>query len=146
MKVKDIVFTTFGVVGGLVSAFLGDYTMSLRLLFILMATDYILGVLSGFLLKSTKTQSGGLSSRAGFKGLLKKLMIVTFVGLGHNLDLTLNTHMIREMVVIGYSANELISIIEHAGVIGVPVPPVFNKVIDILNEQAGGELWGQEQN
>lgn len=140
MKYKDYATLILVTVSGVVSSFIGEYTLSLNVLLSLMIVDYVLGLMTAIVSKSTKTDTGKLSSKAGFIGLLKKFTVIMFVGIGFKLDQLLNSHMIREMVIIGYSANELISIIEHAGVIGVPVPDVISKAIDILNKKAGEEI------
>ncbi|MBQ8825307.1 MAG: phage holin family protein, partial [Ruminococcus sp.] len=51
------------------------------------------------------------------------------------LDLTLETTYIRDAVCIGFMCNELISIIENAGLMGVPLPDVLKKAIDLLQKK-----------
>lgn len=142
MKYKDYILSVIAIGGGAIASFLGEYTLSLNVLLTLMIVDFILGTISAMFNRSTKTVSGGLSSRAGWLGLMKKFTVIMFVGVGFSLDQLLDTHMIREMIIIGYSANELISIVEHAGVIGVPVPSVITKAIDILNKKADSDING----
>lgn len=142
MKYKDYILSVIALGGGLITSFIGEYTLSLNVLLTLMIVDFVLGTLSAMFNHSTKTITGGLSSRAGWLGLMKKFTVILFVGVGFSLDQMLNSHMIREMVIIGYSANELISIVEHAGVIGVPVPQVIMKAIDILNQKADSDING----
>lgn len=86
--------------------------------------------------KSKKTDSGALGSGAGFKGLCKKGMILLFVLIAYQLDLTLETNYIRDTVIIEFMANELISIVENAGLMGLSMSPVIKKAIDILTKKA----------
>ena len=39
-------------------------------------------------------------------------------------------------VIIGFMANELISIVENAGLMGIKLPAVLSKTIDILTQKA----------
>ena len=128
-----------GFVGAAVSALFGGWDASLVTLVIFMGVDYVSGlVVAGVFHKSKKTDSGTLQSRAGWKGLLKKVMTLLFVLIGHRLDLAVGTSYIREGVIIGFMANELLSIVENAGLMGVPMPKVINKAIEVLTEKNEG--------
>ena len=74
-----------------------------------------------------------------YKGLCRKGMTLTFVLIAHRLDLAIGVSYIRDAVVIGFMANELISIIENAGLMGVRIPVVIEKAIDVLTEKSGEE-------
>ena len=107
--------------------------MPFIILLIFMCTDYITGlILSGVFKKSKKTESGGLSSEIGFKGLIKKVCIIICVIVANMLDYVLKTNYIRNVVIISFITNEVISIIENLGLIGVKVPKVITNAIDIL--------------
>lgn len=69
-------------------------------------------------------------------------MTLLFVLIAYRLDLALGVNYIRDAVIIGFMANELISIVENAGLMGLPLPEVINKAIDILT-QKGDEQNGQ---
>lgn len=98
-----------------------------------MCTDYITGlILSGVFKKSKKTESGGLSSEIGFKGLIKKVCIIICVIVANMLDYVLKTNYIRNVVIISFITNEVISIIENLGLIGVKIPKAIINAIDIL--------------
>ena len=90
--------------------------------------------------KSTKTASGSLKSWIGFKGLCKKGMILLMVLIAHRLDLALGMNYIREAVIIGFTTNEAISIVENAGLMGIPLPPVLRRAIDVLTEKSNTEM------
>ena len=98
-----------------------------------MGIDYLTGlVVAGVFHKSKKTDSGALESRAGFKGLCKKGVMLLFVLIGYRLDLAIGTTYIRDAVCIAFIGNELISIVENAGLMGLPIPSVITKAIDVL--------------
>lgn len=141
---KSKICTLIGLIGGAVVTALGGWDASIMLLMICICTDYATGlVVAGVFHRSNKSQGGTLESRAGFKGLCRKAMILLFVLIAHYLDTALGTEYIRDAVVIGFSANELLSIIENAGLMGVPIPAVIRKAVDVLNEKAGD---GHEEN
>ena len=98
-----------------------------------MAVDYISGILvAGVFKASPKSKSGALSSKVGYKGLCKKGMSLLIVLIAYRLDLLVGTNYIRDAVVIGFCVNELISIVENAGLMGIPLPPILIKTIDVL--------------
>ena len=133
---KKMICTAVGVLGSLIASAFGGWTASLTTLLIFMAIDYISGLtVAGVFHRSPKTESGALESRAGFKGLVRKLMILFFVLIGHRLDLAVGMRVIRDAVCIGFIANELLSITENAGLMGLPVPAVIRNAIDILNKK-----------
>ena len=105
-----------------------------------MAIDYISGlIVAAVFKKSHKTETGTLESRAGFKGLFRKGMTLLIILIACRLDLIIHTNFIRDAVVIGYIANESISIIENAGLMGLPIPKVIVKAIEVLRQQSEKE-------
>jgi len=102
-----------------------------------MAIDFFSGLaVAGIFHNSQKTGTGTLESKAGWKGLCRKCMTMLFVLIAHRLDLSLGTSYIRDTVIIGFMANELISIVENAGLMGLPLPAALVKAIDILNKKS----------
>ena len=100
-----------------------------------MTIDYFTGlIVAGVFHKSKKSQCGALESNAGFRGLCKKGMILLIVLVATQLDNVSNTDIIRNAVIIGYLVNETVSIIENAGLMGLPIPNTLNKAIDLLRE------------
>lgn len=88
--------------------------------------DYVTGVIAAGC-------QGKLSSTIGFKGIGKKLAIFALVAVAHLVDTAMgNANLIRDAAIFFYLANELLSIIENVGVIGVPIPEVLKKAVDIL--------------
>lgn len=130
---KDIFCFCCSCVSSAILYLVGDITMPFIILLIFMCTDYITGlILSGVFKKSKKTESGGLSSEIGFKGLIKKVCIIICVLVANMLDYVLKTNYIRNVVIISFITNEVISIIENLGLIGVKIPKVITNAIDIL--------------
>lgn len=130
---KNIICTAFGVIGSGFASFFGGWNTGLNTLIIFMVIDYLSGlIVGGVFHKSNKTETGALESNAGFKGLCKKGMILLYVLIAYRLDLIIGTNYIRDAVIIGFVANEAISIVENAGLMGVPLPTVITKAIDVL--------------
>ena len=123
-----------------VTTIFGGWTTAMTTLLIFMAIDYISGLaVAGIFKKSPKTESGALESRTGWKGLCRKMMTLIFVLIAYRVDLAIGTTYIKDAVCIGFIANELISIIENAGLMGVPIPEVLNRAIDILTKKTESE-------
>ena len=132
---KNAICTTVGIIGSLIASLFGGWTASLTTLLIFMAIDYVTGlIVAGVFHKSPKTETGALESRACFKGLIRKFMILLFVLIGYRLDVAVGTSYIRDAVCIAFIANELLSIIENAGMMGIPIPPVISQGMDILKK------------
>jgi toxin secretion/phage lysis holin len=128
------------VIGGTIAALFGGWNDALITLVIFMAIDYFSGlVVAGVFHASNKSQSGALESRAGFKGLCRKALVLLFVLIAARLDIVMGTAYIRDTVIIGFIANELISIVENAGLMGIPLPAVMTKAIDVLTARADGK-------
>jgi toxin secretion/phage lysis holin len=101
-----------------------------------MGVDYLTGlIVAGVFHQSPKTVSGTLESRAGFKGLIRKGMILILVWVGYRLDIAVGASYIRDAICIAFIVNELVSIIENAGLMGIPIPAVITKAIDILQQK-----------
>lgn len=130
---KNKICVILGTIGGFLSAAFGGWDGALTTLVIFMAVDYVSGlVVAGVFHKSKKSHSGALSSIAGWKGLCRKCMSLLFVLVGYRLDVVLGTGYIRDALVVGFLSNELISITENAGLMGIPLPSVVQKAIELL--------------
>jgi toxin secretion/phage lysis holin len=95
--------------------------------------------------KSEKTANGTLESRAGWKGLCRKGVTLLIVLVACRLDLLIGSNFIRDAVVIAFVVNESLSIVENAGLMGVPIPPVIMKGIEVLknkSDKGGGNNDG----
>lgn len=133
MQGKNVLSIFIGIVGATITTLFGGWSVGLTTLVIFMAVDYISGILvAGVFKASPKSKSGALSSKVGYKGLCKKGMSLLIVLIAYRLDLLVGTNYIRDAVVIGFCVNELISIVENAGLMGIPLPPILIKTIDVL--------------
>ncbi len=140
--IKIFVCTYIGILGALFSKMFGGWSEDLLTLVIFMAVDYITGlIVAGVFKASGKTESGSISSKASFKGICKKCVMLLFVLIAIRLDMLLSTDYIRTATVIGFILNEVISIVENAGLMGIPLPKAIVKAIEILKtkEKTGDE-------
>lgn len=136
---EGICFVT-GAAGSFIASLFGGFDAAMVTLLIFMAVDYISGmIVAGVFKKSQKTKNGALESGAGWKGLCRKGMTLVIVLIAVRLDMVIKTNYIRDMVCIAFIANETISIIENAGLMGVPVPAVITKAIEVLKEKSERE-------
>lgn len=132
-NIKTAVLAAIGTIGGGVAALFGGWTSAMTTLVIFMVIDYATGIIvAGVFHRSGKSKSGALESRAGFKGLCRKGMILLILLVACRLDLMLGTGYIKDCVCIAFVVNETLSIIENAGLMGVPIPQVLIKAIDVL--------------
>ena len=138
---KERLCTVIGAAGGIISTLLGGWDTGLQTLIIFMAIDYITGlIVAGVFHKSRKTDTGALESRAGWKGLCRKGVSLLIVLIGYRLDILIGTPYIRDAVIIAFTLNELISIVENAGLMGIPMPAIITKAIDVLTKKADSEV------
>lgn len=137
---KEGICTTIGIIGGGVAALFGGFDAALITLILFMGIDYITGlIVAGVFHKSEKTANGMLESRAGWKGLCRKGVTLLIVLIACRLDLMMGSSFIRDAVVIAFVANETISIVENAGLMGVPIPAAIVRAIEVLKNKADGE-------
>lgn len=134
---KSRVCTAIGLAGSIVTTLIGGWDKGMVTLITCMAVDYITGLMvAGVFHKSQKSETGGLESKAGWKGLCRKAVTLLFVMVAYRLDMLIGTDYIRDAVIIGFVANEVISIVENAGLMGIPLPSAITKAIDILQTKA----------
>lgn len=135
MKMKLLAF--LGVIGSGIASLFGGWDAALTTLMIFMGVDYVTGlIVAGVFHTSNKTQTGTLESHAGWKGLCKKGVTLMVVLVACRLDLIMGSSFIRDAVVIAFIGNETISITENAGLMGVPIPAVVKKAIEVLKSKA----------
>lgn len=135
--IKEQICAAIGVVGGFIAAVLGGWDTGLQTLVLFMCIDYITGlIVAGIFHNSTKTENGALESKAGFKGICKKAVILLIVLMAYRFDMLIHTSYIRDAVIIAFISNESISIIENAGLMGIPMPAQIKKAIEILTNRA----------
>ncbi len=116
-------------IGGFLGWFLGGYDGFIYALVIFVVIDYLTGAMVAVLEKR-------LSSQIGAKGICKKVLIFTLIGVAHVIDSQLigNGSAIRTAVIFFYLSNEGISIIENATNMGLPIPRKLQNVLAQLSE------------
>ena len=110
--------------GGALGWFFGGLDGFLYALIAFVAADYVTGVLCAIVNKQ-------LSSEVGFKGIFKKVLIFTLVGVANIIDVNVlqSGSAIRTAVIFFYLSNEGFSILENAAALDLPIP---NKLKEIL--------------
>ncbi|MBQ0167845.1 MAG: phage holin family protein [Treponema sp.] len=135
---KEMVCTFIGAIAAAIAAAFGGWTPALTTLIVLMFADYITGFMVAAIFKrSPKSELGGVASTVGFMGLCKKFVILFFVLVAVRLDGVMGTTYLKDVVCIAYIINELVSLIENAGLMGVPIPAPIVSAIDILKQRSG---------
>ena len=144
VKMKaNIIYSVVGAVGGFIAMAFGGWSDALITLIIFMSVDYITGLaVAGIFKKSKKSENGALESRAGFYVLCLKGVALLFVLVAVRLDIVMQTSYIKDAVIIAFIANEAISIIENAGLMGIPIPGVITKAIDVLKKNSDEKMVG----
>ena len=138
---KELICIGAGVVGSGIASVFGGWDSAIVTLVIFMGLYYLTGMLvAGVFKRSPKTETGGLESRAGWKGLIRKGVTLLIVAVAARLDLLVGDQsFIRDGVVIAFVVNECLSIIENAGLMGVPIPQVLVKAIEVLKKRGEGD-------
>ena len=133
---KQTLCAIWGLIGSAIASLFGGWDAGLATILIFMAIEYVSSlIVDGVFNTSNKTNSGSLESRAGWKGLCRKCMTLLFVLVAYRLDLVIGTNYIRDAVIIAFIANETISLVENAGLMGIPLPAVIIKAIDVLQKK-----------
>ena len=134
---KNAVCAGAGIVFSAFAHWFGGWDAALTTLVIFMAADYVTGMLTAAVFhRSEKTEDGTLESRAGWKGLLRKGLSLLVILVACRLDAAIGSDFIRDAAVIGFTVNEALSIVENAGLMGVPVPRIVVSAIHVLRERA----------
>ena len=137
---KDWFCIAVGALGSAIASLYGGWDAALQTLIIFMGVDYITGlIVAGVFHASPKSQTGALESRAGWKGLIRKGETLLIVLVACQLDAVMATNFVRDAVIIGFIYNETLSIIENAGLMGLPIPAALTKAVDILKQRSETE-------
>lgn len=120
--------------GGVIGYFTGDWTVPMYALLVLMGIDFVTGIIKAVMGKSEKTNGHRLQSSAMFVGLLRKFTVLLVVGAAHWMDMVMGVSVIRDACVMCFLANELLSLIENCGAIGVPIPEKLTACIEELRK------------
>lgn len=129
-KIFNVFSVVLGIAGGIATRIVGGWDKALWTLVVIMCLDYITGIMKAVYTKR-------VSSAIGYKGLIKKIIILVIVALANIIEnITGGAAAMREMVIMFYIVNEAISILENAAVI---TPNMPKKLKDILLQIRGNE-------
>lgn len=122
--------------GAVIAQYLGGWDTALQTLCIVMAIDYITGIICALVWhQSPKTADGAFESKASIKGLFRKMGILLAVLLGAQLDLLTGTQMVRNCVIMFFVANDGLSIVENLGIMGLPLPTGLKNAFEALKDK-----------
>lgn len=121
---------------GVLSYMYGNMNGLLIALFVAIVLDYITGLLRAGINKE-------LSSAIGFKGILKKMLILTVIALAHVIDNCVGSgETWRNIAIVFYICNEGLSILENIVACGVPIPEKIKEALEAMqnnDEKEGGQ-------
>jgi toxin secretion/phage lysis holin len=121
MRSMKVLFT---LLGGFLGFMLGGVDAFLYTLIAFVAIDYISGVLVAICEKK-------VSSKVGARGISKKIMLFALIAVANLIDCNLtNTSVLRTATIFFYMSNELISILENADKLGLPVPEKLRNILE----------------
>lgn len=130
---KETILAIVGIIGAAIAHVFGGWNAAMGTLLIFMGIDYLSGlIVAGIFHASPKSEGGALESKAASKGLIRKGMALLVVLIGARLDLLLGTDYIRDGIIIAFVVNELLSIVENMGLMGVPFPEPLKNAIELL--------------
>lgn len=133
MEKTTITLTTAGV-GAILYFLFGEFDIALQCLLVFIALDYLSGLIKAYSCKV-------LSSKIGFRGILKKVGILIIVAVGVLVDrITGGSGAVRSLVIYYFVANEGLSIIENLGQAGLPIPKSIKNALKILKDQGDGKI------
>lgn len=137
---KERILACIGFIGAALSYFVGKWDAMLIALCIAMIVDYISGLIVAFVFKnSPKTETGKASSAVCAVGLVKKLFMLVLVGVANTLDVALSVDFIKAGVIYAFLSNEILSLLENATLMGIPIPKAIQNGLDILNGKVDKE-------
>lgn len=124
-----------GIIAGCVAFAFGFPTPELYTLLVFIGIDFILGIVCAAVFKaSPKTTDGKLESNAMLKGIIRKMGMILVVVLAHRVDVILNVEYIMTAAVYALCSVETLSIVETLSLMGVPIPNVVKKAIEVIKE------------
>ncbi|HFJ9344219.1 TPA: holin family protein [Bacillus mobilis] len=131
----DVLMKTFiATFGGFCGYFLGGWDATLKVLVTMAIIDYLTGVIAaGF--------NGELKSKVGFKGIAKKVVLFLLVAAATQVDVIMGTNSaVREATIFLFIGNELLSLLENAGRMGITLPQALTNAVEILGGKQKQEI------
>ena len=139
-------------IGGAIASFFVNMPPLVWILIAVMTMDFITGLICGAMGRSKKTENGYLASHAAFEGLMRKVLIIVVVLLAAALDAAVSKGAgIQFEAVVGatclwFIASEGLSILENVASMGVPVPKILLKLLEIMKQKGDGPEEAPEDN
>ena len=127
---------------GAVISFFTGIPVIMWVLIAMMTLDYVTGLMTGMMGVSSKTEGGKLSSRAAFDGLMRKIMIFLVVILSVLVDLAVQYgagvtfNAVTGATCLWFIASEGVSVLENAAELGVPIPGILRKALELLQDSS----------
>ena len=135
---------SFAAAAGAVISFFTGIPVIMWVLIGMMSLDYITGLITGALGVSNKTEGGKLSSRAALEGLVKKGVVLMVVLLAVLIDSSgVSFNAVTGATCLWFIASEGVSVLENAAELGVPIPGILRKALEILKD--GGQAEDMEE-
>ncbi|MBD8498588.1 MULTISPECIES: phage holin family protein [Paenibacillus] len=126
---NQLAVNTFaGVMGGILTFLFGAWDPLITLFMLMILIDYLSG------LAASVREGKGLSSNAGFWGLAKKALMLLIIGMAYHMDLLFGTNGFRDGAICFYMVNELLSITENYGRLGLPLPDRIKQIMSVLKK------------
>lgn len=139
----DNLYKIAAAAAGAVISFFTGIPVIMWVLIAMMTLDYVTGLMTGMMGVSSKTEGGKLSSRAAFDGLMRKIMIFLVVILSVLVDLAVQYgsgvtfNAVTGMTCMWFIASEGVSVLENAAELGVPIPGILRKALEVLQDSSG---------
>lgn len=130
---QTILNGSVSIIGSLATYVFGGWSDLLTLFFFVLVLDYVSGISASLI------EGKGLSSAVGYKGLIKKFAVVSIIVLASLMDKALQSNVIMSGAIYFFLANELISIVENYGRMGLPLPNQIKNVISVLKNKEANQ-------
>ena len=138
----DNLYKIAAAAAGAVISFFTGIPVIMWVLIAMMTLDYVTGLMTGMMGVSSKTEGGKLSSRAAFDGLMRKIMIFLVVILSVLVDLAVQYgagvtfNAVTGATCLWFIASEGVIVIENAAELGVPIPGILRKALELLQDSS----------
>lgn len=135
----------FAAIGGAIASFFVTMPPLVWILIAVMSIDYVTGLICGAMGKSKKTETGYLASHEAWKGLMKKALILLVVLLSNLLDIAVSNgagitfEAVMGATCLWFIASEGLSVLENVASMGVPVPKILIRMLEIMREKGDAQ-------
>ncbi|WFB57464.1 phage holin family protein [Paenibacillus sp. BR1-192] len=128
---STVIKTISTALGALTGYMFGGWSLLIHILLVFVIIDWLTGWAAAWI-------NGELRSRVGYYGIARKVAIFLLIMVSHFIDMALGgLQYFQNAVIFFYLANELLSIIENVGRMGVPIPQVLRGAVKVFNKKSG---------